>query len=60
MKSEFNQDDELELIDEKNGLYAKVRVRDNFGKAAIHLTPDQLVQHAMDCLTLAVNMRSRR
>lgn len=62
MKGTINLGDEIELVDENNGLYARIRVRERVDnrKASIFLTPDQLVEHAHDCIVLARAMRHRR
>lgn len=53
--------DSIEVIDENNGIWARVRVREQrLGKASIFLTPDELETHGRACVELARNMRERR
>lgn len=60
MKGLIDPKDEIELIDEHNGLYARIRVREGSGKASMFITPDQLEEFGRECLTLAENMKGRR
>lgn len=53
--------DSIEVIDENNGLWARVRVREQrLGKASIYLTPSELEQHGRACIALAEDMKARR
>lgn len=62
MNSAINLGDEIELVDEHNGLYARIRIREKSAatKASIFLAPDQLEEFGRECLALAEDMRSRR
>jgi hypothetical protein len=64
MKGIINPKDEIDVLDENNGLYGRIRVRehsrDGGRKASIFLTPDQLEEHAAACIALAENMKDRR
>lgn len=60
-----NTDDEIDVIDEKHGHYGRIRIRENQGisrvnKCSIFLTPDQLEEHAKECLALASKIRTRQ
>jgi hypothetical protein len=53
--------DVIDVIDEMNGLWARVRVRETgLGKASIFLTPDELAAHGRACIALADDMKARR
>ena len=56
-----NTDNEIEVLDECPHGQIRIRARqgDNCQKCSISLTPDQLEEHARECLTLATKIRSR-
>lgn len=67
MKSDIDPDDEIEVVDEKHGLYGRIRIRERQGKdragivkVSIFLTPRQLEEHAAQCIALAAAMKDRR
>jgi len=66
VKSTTNPDNEIEVLaDETNDQLGRIRIRERHGvseieKCSIFLTPDQLEEHARDCLALAACIRSRR
>jgi len=60
-----NNDDEIEVLTEKSGPWGRIRIRERQGgglhsvqKCSIFLTPDQLEEHARECLALAAKIRS--
>jgi hypothetical protein len=60
-----NTDDEIEVIAEKSGPWGRIRIREKQGasfadhvKCSIFLTPDQLEEHARECLVLAAKIRN--
>jgi len=58
-----NTNDEIEVIPEKGAPWARIRIRESqgisgVGKCSIFLTPDQLEEHARECLTLAAKIRN--
>lgn len=57
--SAHDPNDSIELIDDHNGLGARIRIRERAGKASIYLSPGQLEEHARACLEFAEAMRSR-
>lgn len=63
MKSSVpNTNDEIQVIDE-NGPWGRVRIRESQGisgivKCSIFLPPDQLEEHARECLALAAKIRN--
>ena len=65
IQSAVDPGDEIEVVDSNNGLWASIRTyekrpagRDS--ESTIQLSPDQLVEHALECLKLAVDMKERR
>jgi len=59
-----NDDDEIEVLAEKSGLWGRIRIRERQGagphdvkKCSIFLTPDQLEEHARVCVELAAKIR---
>jgi hypothetical protein len=55
--------DEIEVVDEKKD-YGRIRIRElqsgyNATKTSIFLTPDQLDEHAAECLRLSTTIRRR-
>jgi hypothetical protein len=58
-----NTDNEIEVLDERP--YGRIRIRErqgaswqDFEKCSISLTPDQLEDHARECLALAAQLRT--
>jgi len=58
-----NTDNEIEVLDERP--YGRIRIRERqggdwsaFEKCSISLTPDQLEEHARECLAIAAQLRS--
>ena len=58
-----NSDNEIEVIDARS--YGRIRIRERqggtwnaFEKCSISLTPDQVEEHARECLALAAKIRS--
>jgi len=66
VKSTANPENEIEVVaDKTNDQLGRVRIRERHGvgeieKCSIFLTPDQLEEHARDCLAIAARIRSRR
>jgi hypothetical protein len=61
MKSTYpNTEDEIEVLDLKDVPWGRVRIREHHAKCSIFLTPDQLEEHARECLALAASIRERR
>ena len=59
-----NTNDEIEVVEEKDGPWARVRIRESQGmsgirKCSIFLPPDQLEEHARECLAIAAKIRGR-
>lgn len=58
-----NTNDEIEVIAEKSGPWGRIRIRESQGisglaKCSIFLTPDQLEEHARECLALATKIKN--
>lgn len=60
-----NTDNEIEVLDEAP--YGRIRIRERQGggwndyeRCSITLMPDQLEEHARECLALAAKLRSRQ
>lgn len=67
MKSVIDPEDEIEVRDENQANYGRIRIRERQNssasgmvKASIFLTPTQLVEHAHECMRLAISLRNRR
>ena len=59
-----NTDDVIEVLDGNMLPFGRIRIRERQGndykKCSIYLTPDQLEEHARECLTLATSIRKRQ